>query len=130
MCVTKSAANGYISESTREEEKKCFSPKRILKNMECLYLNIWWAFAAMQTLQRNWRRKPFIGQFVLRGNLTEAVRFPHGFARLQSISGIKNWIGEGERKPNRCRKTERGMVWKMTIAGKNRRWKWWRQCIS
>ena len=30
---------------------------------------------------------------------------------------------EGERKPNRCRKTERGMAWKMTIAGKNRRWK-------
>lgn len=30
---------------------------------------------------------------------------------------------QGERKPNRCRKTERGMAWKMTIAGKNRRWK-------
>ena len=24
---------------------------------------------------------------------------------------------------DRCRKTERGMAWKMTIAGKNRRWK-------
>lgn len=46
-----------------------------------------------------------------------------GFAKLRSISGIKNWIGEGERKPNRCRKTERGMAWKMIIAGKNRRWK-------
>ena len=55
--------------------------------------------------------------------MMETARFPHGFAKLRSISGIKNWIGEGERKPNRCRKTERGMAWKMIIAGKNRRWK-------
>ena len=41
----------------------------------------------------------------------------------QIAKHIWYWIGEGERKPNRCRKTERGMVWKMTIAGKNRRWK-------
>lgn len=68
-------------------------------------------------------QETFIGQFVLRGNLMETARFPHGFAKLRSISGIKNWIGEGERKPNRCRKTERGMAWKMIIAGKNRRWK-------
>lgn len=38
--VTKTVCTGYINESTREEERECFSPKKILRNTGGLYSNI------------------------------------------------------------------------------------------
>ncbi len=65
-------------------------------------------------------QETFYRRSVLRGDSMEAARFPHGFARSQSISGIRNWTGAGEEKKNHCRKMGRGMVWKAPTAGRNR----------
>ena len=67
--------------------------------------------------------KPFIGQFVLRGNLTEVARFPHGFAKLRSTSGIRNWTNGKEEKRSLCRRVALRTAWRVVIAEGSRRWK-------
>ena len=68
-------------------------------------------------------RKPFIGQFVLRGDTMEAARFPHGFVRLRSTSGIRNWTNGKEEKRSLCRRAVLRMAWRVVIAEGSRRWK-------
>lgn len=64
-----------------------------------------------------------IGRFVLWENLTEAARFPHGFAKLRSTSGIRNWTNGKEEKRSLCRRAALRMAWRVVIAEGSRRWK-------
>ena len=55
--------------------------------------------------------------------LTEVARFPHGFAKLRSTSGIRNWTNGKEEKRSLCRRAALRTAWRVVIAEGSRRWK-------